>query len=207
MLDRPSCSRERPIYAPPAPAPSTAACLFPDLFDRTIDRRAMVADGWQGGESVSSTRYTVVYLTRTPDGRILFGSRGTPYAFGSKITDRQDTHEATVKMIRRSFVEWFPSLAGIRFTHAWGGPVGMPRDWMPAVRFDASSRIGSIVGYTGQGVSTSNLAGRLLAGLIKNRQTGLETLPLAQRRSPDWEMEPLRWLSCPLYAGSVSAHR
>jgi glycine/D-amino acid oxidase-like deaminating enzyme len=150
--------------------------------------------GWQNGESVASTRNTVVYLTKTPDGRILFGSRGAPYAFGSKITDQQDTHEATMKMIHRSLVEWFPPLAGIGFTHAWGGPVGMPRDWMPAVRFDASSRIGSIMGYTGQGVSTSNLSGRLLAGLITNRQTGLETLPLAQRRSPNWEMEPLRWL-------------
>jgi glycine/D-amino acid oxidase-like deaminating enzyme len=150
--------------------------------------------GWQNGESVASTRNTVVYLTKTPDGRILFGSRGAPYAFGSKIRDEQDTHEATVKMIQRSLVEWFPPLAGIGFTHAWGGPVGMPRDWMPAVRFDASSRIGSIMGYTGQGVSTSNLSGRLLAGLITNRPTGLETLPPAQRRSPKWEMEPLRWL-------------
>jgi glycine/D-amino acid oxidase-like deaminating enzyme len=150
--------------------------------------------GWQGGESLSSTRNTVVYLTKTSDGRILFGSRGAPYVFGSKITDQQDTHEATFEMIRRSLVEWFPSLAGIRFTHAWGGPVGMPRDWMPAVNFDTHSRIGSIMGYTGQGVSTSNLAGRLLAGLITNRQTGLESLPLAQRRSPNWEMEPLRWL-------------
>jgi glycine/D-amino acid oxidase-like deaminating enzyme len=150
--------------------------------------------GWQNGESVSSTRNTVVYLTKTPDGRILFGSRGAPYAFGSKITGRQDTHDATVKMIQRSLVEWFPALARIGFTHAWGGPVGMPRDWMPAVRFDASSRIGSIMGYTGQGVSTSNLCGRLLAGLITNRQTGLEKLPLAQRRSANWEMEPLRWL-------------
>lgn len=97
-------------------------------------------------------------------------------------------------MIHRSLAEWFPSLAGIRFTHAWGGPVGMPRDWMPAVRFDAGSRIGSIMGYTGQGVSTSNLAARLLAGLITKRNTGLEMLPLAQRRSPNWEMEPLRWL-------------
>jgi glycine/D-amino acid oxidase-like deaminating enzyme len=150
--------------------------------------------GWQNGESVASTRNTVVYLTKTPDGRILFGSRGAPYVFGSKIRDQQDTHEATVKMIQRSLVEWFPPLAGIRFTHAWGGPVGMPRDWMPAVRFDASSRIGSIMGYTGQGVSTSNLSGRLLAGLITNRPTGLEMLPPAQRRSPKWEMEPLRWL-------------
>ncbi len=150
--------------------------------------------GWQNGESVASTRNTVVYLTKTPDGRILFGSRGAPYAFGSKITDPQDTHEATVKMIQRSLVEWFPPLKGIGFTHAWGGPVGMPRDWMPAVRFDANSRIGSIMGFTGQGVSTSNLSGRLLAGLIMNRKTGLETLPLAQRRSANWEMEPLRWL-------------
>ena len=150
--------------------------------------------GWQRGESVSSTRNTVVYLTKTPDGRVLFGSRGAPYAFGSKITDEQDTHEATVKMIRRSVLEWFPSLEGIRFTHAWGGPVGMPRDWMPAVQYDAGSRIGSIMGYTGQGVSTSNLAGRLLAGLITDRKSGLEGLPLAQRCSPKWEIEPLRWL-------------
>jgi glycine/D-amino acid oxidase-like deaminating enzyme len=150
--------------------------------------------GWQGGESVSSMRNTVVYLTKTSDGRVLFGSRGAPYAFASKITDEQDTHGATIEMIQRSVLEWFPSLEGIRFTHAWGGPVGMPRDCMPAVRYDPGSRIASIMGYTGQGVSTSNLAGRLLAGLITNRQTGLEGLPLAQRGSPRWEMEPLRWL-------------
>jgi glycine/D-amino acid oxidase-like deaminating enzyme len=150
--------------------------------------------GWQGGESVSSTRNTVVYLSRTPDGRILFGSRGAPYEFGSKISEQQDRHEATITMIHRSFADWFPLLSNVRFTHAWGGPVGMPRDWMPAVRFDAGTRIGSIMGYTGQGVSTSNLAGRLLAGLITGKETGLEVLPLAQRHSPNWEMEPLRWL-------------
>ena len=152
------------------------------------------AIGWQARESVASTRNTVVYLTRTPDGRVLFGSRGAPYGFASKITDAQDVHAATLSMIQRSVEEWFPSLAGIRFTHAWGGPVGMPRDWMPAVSFDASAGTGLIMGYTGQGVSTSNLAGRLLAGLITGQNTGLETLPLAQRRSRKWEVEPLRWL-------------
>ena len=70
----------------------------------------------------------------------------------------------------------------------------MPRDWMPGVGFDAHAKVGSILGYTGQGVSTSNVAGRLLAGLITNQATGLERLPLAQRRSRNWEMEPLRWL-------------
>ena len=151
--------------------------------------------GWQNQETVSSNRLTVDYLTRTADGRILFGSRGAPYVFASKITDEQDRHEFTHSNARRAVVDWFPSLAGIGFTHAWGGPLGMPRDWMPAVAFDHSSRIGTARGYTGQGVATTNLAGRILANLILGKQTRLEALPLAQRRSRDWEVEPLRWLA------------
>jgi glycine/D-amino acid oxidase-like deaminating enzyme len=150
--------------------------------------------GWANGENVASARNTVVYLTKTHDGRILFGSRGAPYNFASGISDGQDRHADTVASIQKAVLEWFPSLDGIKFTHAWGGPVGMPRDWMPSVSFDAQSRIGFVGGYTGQGVSTSNMTGRLLAGLIADTPTGLETLPFAQHRSPRWPVEPLRWL-------------
>jgi glycine/D-amino acid oxidase-like deaminating enzyme len=150
--------------------------------------------GWAHGENLASTRNTVVYLTRTHDGRILFGSRGAPYAFGSAITDEQDRHAETFNLIQRSLIEWFPSLEGICFTHGWGGPVGMPRDWTPAVRFDAKTRIGFAGGYTGQGVSTTNLAGQMLAGMIAGKATGFEALPFAQRTSPNWIPEPLRWL-------------
>jgi glycine/D-amino acid oxidase-like deaminating enzyme len=150
--------------------------------------------GWQQGENVASARSSVVYLTRTPDGRILFGSRGAPYAFGSKITDAQDRHAATIRAIQSYLFDWFPSLAGIKFTEAWGGPVAMPIDWMPSVNFDPKTRIATIGGYTGQGVSTSNLAGKLLAGRITQTPTGLESLPLGQHRSPQWIPEPLRWL-------------
>ena len=149
--------------------------------------------GWQHGENLASTRNTVVYLTKTPDGRILFGSRGAPYRLGSEISDDQDRHAATQALIQRSLIEWFPSLEGIRFTHGWGGPVGMPIDWTPAVRFDPATRIAFAGGYTGQGVSTTNLAGQILAGMITERQTGFESLPFAQRRSPNWIPEPLRW--------------
>lgn len=151
--------------------------------------------GWQNGESISSQRHTVDYLTKTADGRILFGSRGAPYLFGSKITDEQDRHAETHARIQRLLVEWFPMLAGIKFTHFWGGPVGMPRDWMPAASFDPDTRIATARGYTGQGVSTTNLAGRVLADLITGKQSELVTLPIAQRRSPNWEPEPLRWLA------------
>jgi len=151
--------------------------------------------GWQNRESIASAKYTVDYLTGTADGRILFGSRGAPYRFGSKITDQQDRHTETHTRIQATVLEWFPMLRGIKFTHAWGGPVGMPRDWMPMVSYDPATRIATARGYTGQGVSTTNLAGRTLASLIGEMRTSLDALPHAQRKSPNWEPEPFRWLA------------
>ncbi len=151
--------------------------------------------GWQNRESLASCNYTVDYLTRTADERILFGSRGAPYRLGSRISDEQDRHAATHTYIKALVAEWFPSLKGIRFTHEWGGPVGMPRDWMPMAAFDPAAKVATARGYTGQGVSTTNLTGRVLAQLIAGPRTELSQLVIAQRRSPLWEVEPLRWLA------------
>ena len=151
--------------------------------------------GWRDCDSLASCRLTVDYLTRTADSRILFGSRGAPYVFGSRISDEQDRHEPTHSLVHRLVVDWFPSLRGIGFTHDWGGPVGVPRDWMPTVSFDSEAKLAMISGYTGQGVGTSNLSGRILADLLCAKSSELTALPLAQRQSPSWEVEPLRWLA------------
>ncbi|MDI3341448.1 MAG: FAD-dependent oxidoreductase, partial [Sphaerobacter sp.] len=150
--------------------------------------------GWAGWETMGSHRFSVDYLSRTRDGRILFGGRGAPYHFGSRIKDEYDRHEPTHQMLQRMTREWFPMLRGIRFTHHWGGPLGMPRDWMPTMSYDRQTGIATARGYTGQGVATANLAGRVLTDLICDTPSPLRTLPVIGHRSPDWEPEPLRWL-------------
>jgi hypothetical protein len=50
-------------------------------------------------------------------------------------------------------------------------------------------------GYVGDGVTTSNLAGRTLAHLITGRETDLTRLPWVGHRSRTWEPEPVRWLA------------
>lgn len=151
--------------------------------------------GWEGHECLSSSRLTVDYLSRTTDGRILFGGRGAPYHLGSKIADEYDRHEATHRMLKESLLDWFPSLRGVKFTHEWGGPLGTKRDWMPTAAFDPRTGVACAYGYTGQGVSTSNLCGRILAEQIANERSELSQLPMAGHRSRDWEPEPLRWLA------------
>jgi glycine/D-amino acid oxidase-like deaminating enzyme len=149
--------------------------------------------GWAGGQSVSSQSHTTNYLTRTLDGRILYGSRGAPYLLGSRMVEPGPEQEKTFEWMRSQLRGWFPVLASIRFTHAWGGYVGMPRDSMPAAHFDPSTKVAMLLGYTGRGVSTTNLAARLVAGQITGRHTGLEGLPIHRRAGRPWEREPLRW--------------
>jgi glycine/D-amino acid oxidase-like deaminating enzyme len=159
-----------------------------------LDDAAWREIGWAGREAVASTRLSVDYLSRTEDGRILFGGRGAPYRFGSPIRDAFDRHEATHERLRGFVRSWFPALREVRFTHAWGGPLGMPRDWHPTIAFDAGSGIATARGYVGHGVSTANLAGRTLAELIRGERTERTALPLVGHRSPDWEPEPFRWI-------------
>ena len=150
--------------------------------------------GWHNRECLASTRYSVDYLSKTADGRILFGGRGAPYRLGSRITDSMDRHEPTHAMLRRMAVDWFPVLRDARFTHAWGGPVAAPRDWMPTMAYDPGAGLATSRGYTGQGVATANLAGRVLTDLITGADSPLTGLPMVNHRSPLWEREPLRWL-------------
>ena len=69
-------------------------------------------------------------------------------------------------LLRATLIELFPALAGVGFTHSWGGPLGIARDWHPSVGFDRTTGLGWAGGYVGDGVSTTNLAGRTLADLV-----------------------------------------
>jgi glycine/D-amino acid oxidase-like deaminating enzyme len=150
--------------------------------------------GWRHRELIGSQRLSVDYLNRTADGRILFGGRGAPYRMRSLIDDALDRHGPTHDRLRQMAVAWFPMLKDVRFTHAWGGPLGMPRDWMPTTSFDAAAGVARAGGYTGSGVATANLFGRILSDLIAGEVTPLTQLPTVNHRSPRWEPEPLRWL-------------
>jgi glycine/D-amino acid oxidase-like deaminating enzyme len=149
--------------------------------------------GWENRESVGTTQYNVNYHQRTGDGRIAFGGLGAPYFFGSKIRDLWDPNHQVFARLRKLAVDWFPVLKDVQFTHAWGGPFGMPRDRMPSMVYDRSEGIAWARGYTGQGVTTANLAGRVLTDLITETDSDLLRLPPVNHRSPDWEPEPLRW--------------
>jgi glycine/D-amino acid oxidase-like deaminating enzyme len=159
---------------------------LPDAFWKKV--------GWARRETMTDARHLIIYAQRTADGRIAFGGRGAPYHFGSRVEDRFDREPRVFSELRRSLVGLFPEAASARITHRWGGPLGIPRDWYSSVGLDRRRGMAWAGGYVGDGVGTSNLAGRTLADLILRRDTPITGLPWVDHRSRPWEPEPLRWL-------------
>jgi glycine/D-amino acid oxidase-like deaminating enzyme len=145
-------------------------------------------------QTFSDGRHVIIYGQRTADGRLAFGGRGAPYHFGSRIRPTQDHEPRVFRMLQDTVRELLPQLGTVAFTHAWGGPLGIARDWAASVGLDRSTGLAWAGGYVGDGVGTSNLAGRTLADLVLERDTDLVTLPWVNHHSRRWELEPLRWL-------------
>jgi glycine/D-amino acid oxidase-like deaminating enzyme len=150
--------------------------------------------GWAQRETFNDDRRLIIYGQRTADNRIAFGGRGAPYHFGSAIKPEFDRHSAVQDSLRALLGEMFPAIGDAKVTHRWGGPVGAPRDWFCSVGLDRATGNAWAGGYVGDGVTTTNLAGRTLADLITRRETKLTELPWVNHHSKKWEPEPFRWL-------------
>ena len=143
-------------------------------------------------ETFTDFRHLIIYGQRTADGRMVFGGRGAPYHLGSRIRPGYDRVPKVFDLLHRELVELFPVLRSASITHRWGGPLGIARDWHPSVGLEGG--LGWAGGFVGDGVSTTNLAGRTLADLVTGAATPITELPWVGHRSRPWEVEPLRWL-------------
>ena len=110
-----------------------------------------------------------IYAHPTTDGRLVFGGRGAPYHFGSKVDSRFDVDTKIHDKIIATMHDMFPALRDIPITHRWGGPLGVPRDWFPSVGYDRAAKFAWAGPYVGDGVATSNLAGRIVRNLLFER--------------------------------------
>jgi glycine/D-amino acid oxidase-like deaminating enzyme len=181
----PTLPRHRRDLAPVYSLMLATEPLSEDFWART---------GLADRETWHDLRHLVIYGQRTADGRLAFGGRGAPYHYGSRIRPQSDQEPSVFAGLRQILDELFPHLDGAAVTHTWGGPLGIARDWCASVGLDRASGLAWAGGYVGDGVTTTNLAGRTLADLITGDETDLTALPWVGHTSRRWEPEPFRWL-------------
>ena len=151
--------------------------------------------GWTGGECITDGRTLVHYFRTTRDGRIAFGWGGGRLAYGARLNGRAEVDAEIAGEVRRQLVRIFPQLEERAITHAWGGPIDVSPTHVAQIGTLRGGRVHFAVGYTGNGVGPTHLAGRALASLALERRDRWTRLPVVGCDPGAWvPPEPLAWL-------------
>jgi len=151
--------------------------------------------GWTGGECITDGRTLLHYFRTTRDGRIVFGWGGGRLAYGGRMNGRIEVDREVAAETHRHLLRIFPQLEDRRITHAWGGPIDVSPSHLPQIGTLDSGPIHFALGFTGNGVGPTHLAGRALASLALDRRDRWTSLPIVGADAGAWvPPEPLAWV-------------
>jgi glycine/D-amino acid oxidase-like deaminating enzyme len=150
------------------------------------------AIGWRGRQGVTDGRTFFNYYRLTADNRILWGTSEAAYYPGNRVEASCDHSPPHYAALRESFRRHFPTLAALEFPYAWGGPICSTTRLTPYFGRAHGGRVCYGLGYTGHGLGTTRLAGRILAHLALDRPSELLELSLVKKKPFPYPPEPLR---------------
>ncbi len=152
-------------------------------------RRAI---GWVGRQGVTDGRSFFNYYRLTPDDRILWGTSEAAYYPPNRVDAACDHSPSHYAALRDSFRRHFPALGSLEFPFAWGGPICSTTRLTPFFGQALGGRVVYGLGYTGHGLGTTRIGGRVLAHLALGRKSDLLDLALVRRKPFPFPPEPLR---------------
>ena len=146
--------------------------------------------GWTGGELISDFRTSLRYFRTTRDGRIAFGGGG---GRARPAIDEAFTHDKRAVMeAAQGFRLMFPTFADVPLVDAWGGPIDVSPTHLPVFGSLEPGNLFYALGYTGNGVAPTHLAGQVLADLIVGRDTDTVRLPMVNPKPRLFPPQPFR---------------
>ncbi len=163
----------------------------------------LAAMGWTGGEIITDLRTSVRYFRTTRDGRIAFGGGGGRAA--SRIGSMFTSDMRAVLEAAEGFRHLFPTFADVPLEDAWGGPIDVSPTHMPMFGTLEPGNLHYAVGYTGNGVAPSHLAGQVLADLAMRADTDLVRLPMVNPKARLFPPEPLRSIGASIVRRAIIA--
>jgi glycine/D-amino acid oxidase-like deaminating enzyme len=170
---------------------------FIPLYDYILVSDPLTAEqheaiGWRRRQGVTDGRTFFNYYRLTADNRILWGTSEAAYYPGNRVSAACDHSPPHYAALRESFRRHFPALGALEFPFAWGGPICSTTRMTPYFGRALGNRICYALGYTGHGLGTTRLAGRILAHLALDRPSELLELSLVTKKPFPYPPEPFR---------------
>ena len=160
--------------------------------------------GWKEREGLSDAGNRFHYYRMTKDNEILWGGYDAIYNFRGKVREEYESDAETYAHLAEAFLETFPQLKGIKFTHGWGGAIDTCSRFSPFWGTAFSGRVAYVLGYTGLGVGSTRFGAQVMLDLLDSVENERTKLRMVRKKPMPFPPEPFRFLFIRLTQWSIN---
>nr|WP_313896257.1 FAD-dependent oxidoreductase [Streptomyces sp. YIM 98790] len=163
------------------------------LMTEPLSEERLAAIGWHNRQGLADSANHFHYFRLTADRRILWGGYDVVYHYGSRIRAEDEQRPETFARLAQHFFAFFPQLAGVRFTHRWGGVIDTCSRFSPFFGTAHGGRVAYAAGYTGLGVGATRFGAEVMLDLLDGGGTERTALEMVRSKPLPFPPEPVRW--------------
>jgi glycine/D-amino acid oxidase-like deaminating enzyme len=162
------------------------------LMTEPLSAEQKAAIGWRNRQGLADMANRFHYYRLTDDDRILWGGYDAIYHWRGTVDPRHERRDATYELLADQFVETFPQLEGLRFSHAWAGAIDTCSRFSVFFGREFDGKLAYAAGYTGLGVGATRWGARVCLDLVDDLGTARTQLSLVRKKPLPFPPEPLR---------------
>jgi glycine/D-amino acid oxidase-like deaminating enzyme len=149
--------------------------------------------GWVGRYGMTDMSRQFHYYRKTADNRILWGGYDVVYHRGRRIRPEYDQRPETFERLADHFFTAHPTLAGTKFSHAWGGMIDMSTKFVSFQGLALGGKVSYSAGYTGLGVAATRFGAAVMLDLLAGEPTVRTRLKFPQTKPFPVPPEPIAY--------------
>jgi len=174
------------------------------LVTEPLTAEQLESIGWKGREGLSDAGNQFHYYRMTTDNEILWGGYDAIYNFRGKVRQEYETDAETYAHLAEAFLETFPQLRGIKFTHGWGGAIDTCSRFSPFWGTAYNGRVAYVLGYTGLGVGSTRFGAQVMLDLLDGVENERTQLRMVRKKPMPFPPEPFRFIFIRLTQWSIN---
>jgi glycine/D-amino acid oxidase-like deaminating enzyme len=149
--------------------------------------------GWRRRQGLSDIANQFHYYRLTEDNRILWGGYDAVYYWRGRVASELESRPETWATLSRHFFSTFPQLAGVRFSHIWGGAIDTCSRFCVFWGTARSGQVAYALGYTGLGVAASRFGAEVMLDLLDKRSSVATSTDFVRNKPLPFPPEPFRY--------------
>ena len=174
------------------------------LVTEPLTPKQLESIGWKEREGLSDAGNQFHYYRMTKDNEILWGGYDAIYNFRGKVRQEYESDAQTYAHLAEAFLETFPQLKGIKFTHGWGGAIDTCSRFSPFWGKAYRGRVAYVMGYTGLGVGSTRFGAQVMLDLLDGVDNERTRLTMVRKKPWPFPPEPFRFIFIRLTQWSIN---